>query len=287
MQKTLPGFEPRQEMILPDFELLHKWDTDLTEVELHHHDFYEVNLLMSGDVTYVIEGRVYHVLPGDMLIINPKELHQVYIQPDAAPYERYMLWITHGLLQQLSSAQTDLCHCFDTTRPHYGNLLHLSSEQESAIHSLMEAVCLDVAQPGFGSDILCYNLLTSLMVLINRLVDLPSAADTGKLNTSEVVSQVIDHINLHYAQPLSLDTLAERFFVSKYHLSHAFNKQMGTSIYQYLLKKRLLIARQLMAQGKKPQEVYAACGFGDYASFFRAFRKVYGQSPRDFVKSIT
>lgn len=286
MPKTLQSFEPRQEMLLPDFELLHKWDTDLTEVELHHHDFYEVNLLMSGDVTYVIEGRVYHVLPGDMLIINPKELHQVYIQPDEAPYERYMLWVTPALLQQLSSAQTDLCHCFDTTRPNYGNLLHLSSEQKDAIQGLMEAICRNMDTPDFGSDLLCSNLLTSLMVLVNRLAELPNAAVSDKSDSSRVVSQVIDHINLHYEQPLSLDELAERFFVSKYHLSHEFSRQTGTSIYQYLLKKRLLIARQLMAQGKKPQEVYAACGFGDYAAFFRAFRKVYGQSPRDFVKSI-
>lgn len=286
MQKTLRAFEPRQEMLLPDFELMHKWDTDLKEVELHHHDFYEVNLLMSGDVTYVIEGRVYHVLPGDMLIINPKELHQVYIQPDAAPYERYMLWITPSLLQQLSSSQTDLCHCFDTARPNYGNLLHLSAEQKNAVQGLMEAICADLAQPGFGSDLLCHNLLTSLMVLTNRLAELSDVNSSEKPASGTVVSQVIDHINLHYEQPLSLDTLAERFFVSKYHLSHEFSRQTGTSIYQYLLKKRLLIARQLMAQGRKPQEVYASCGFGDYAAFFRAFRKVYGQSPRDFIKSI-
>lgn len=286
MKKRLPGFEPRQEMLLPDFELLHKWDTDLTEVELHHHDFYEVNFLMSGDVTYVIEGRVYHVLSGDMLIINPRELHQVYIKPDAAPYERYMLWVAPGLLRQLSSEQTDLCRCFDTSRPDYGNLLHLSPEQRNVVRSLMETICQDVEQPGFGSDVLRYDLLTGLMVLVNRIAEHPDAAVTEKAVSNKVVSQVIDHINLHYEQPLSLDALAERFFVSKYHLSHEFNKQMGISIYQYLLKKRLLIARQLMAQGKKPQEVYAACGFGDYAAFFRAFRKVYGQSPRDYIKSI-
>lgn len=284
MNKSLSSFDPRQKMLRPDFEVAHKWDTDLKDVELHHHDFYEVDFLISGDVTYVIESRVYHVQPGQMLIINPRELHQVYIQPDAAPYERYMLWIAPSLLQILSSEQTDLCRCFDMTRPHYGNLLHLPVEQRKLLPAMMEALLREQEQPAFGSDLLRQNLLTELMIHINRLAEHtePAAQPDG----DSVVTRVIDYINAHYHEPLSLDMLAERFFVSKYHLSHEFTKQMGTGIYQYIQKKRLLIARQLMADGQKPVEVYALCGFGDYPAFFRAFRKEYGLSPRSFVQSL-
>lgn len=271
-------------MLRPDFEVAHKWDTDLKDVELHHHDFYEVNFLISGDVTYVIESRVYHVRPGQMLLINPRELHQVYIQPDAAPYERYMLWISPSLLENLSSEQTDLCRCFDMNRPHYGNLLHLSAEQRRMIPAMIETLLKEQDEPSFGSDLLRRNLLTELMVHINRLVD---ASDTPEeAGAQTMVARLIDYINDHYHEPLSLDTLAEQFFVSKYHLSHEFTRQMGTGIYQYIQKKRLLIARQLMAQGQKPVDVYAICGFGDYAAFFRAFRKVYGLSPREYVQSL-
>lgn len=284
MNKSLSSFDPRQKMLFPDFEVAHKWDTDLKDVELHHHDFYEVDFLVSGDVTYVIESRVYHMQPGQMLIINPRELHQVYIQPDAAPYERYMLWIAPSLLQSLSSEQTDLCRCFDMTRPHYGNLLHLAAEQQKLIPAMMEALLREQKQPAFGSDLLRQNLLTELMVHINRLAE--QTEPGAQPDSDSVVTQVIDYINTHYHEPLSLDMLAERFFVSKYHLSHEFTRQMGTGIYQYIQKKRLLIARQLMADGQKPVEVYGLCGFGDYPAFFRAFRKVYGLSPRAYVQSL-
>ena len=284
MNKSLSSFDPRQKMLRPDFEVAHKWDTDLKDVELHHHDFYEVDFLISGDVTYVIESRVYHVKPGQMLIINPRELHQVYIQPDAAPYERYMLWIAPSLLQHLSSEQTDLCRCFDMARPHYSNLLHLPAEQQKLIPAMMEALLREQKQPAFGSDLLRQNLLTELMIHINRLAEHTSPG--AQPDTNSIVTRVIDYINAHYHEPLSLDMLAERFFISKYHLSHEFTRQMGTGIYQYIQKKRLLIARQLMADGQKPVEVYALCGFGDYAAFFRAFRKVYGLSPRAYVQSL-
>ena len=284
MNKSLSSFDPRQKMLRPDFEVAHKWDTDLKDVELHHHDFYEVNFLISGDVTYVIESRVYHVRPGQMLLINPRELHQVYIQPDAAPYERYMLWIAPSLLQGLSSEDTDLCRCFDMTRPHYGNLLHLPPKQQKLIPAMIESLLREQEQPAFGSDLLRQNLLTELMIHINRLAE--HADQSIPADADSIVSRAIDYINDHYYEPLSLDLLAERFFVSKYHLSHEFTRQMGTGIYQYIQKKRLLIARQLMAQGHKPVEVYALCGFGDYAAFFRAFRKEYGLSPRSFVQSL-
>ena len=285
MAKPMQTFDPRQKMIHPDFEVAHKWDTDLKDVELHHHDFFEVNYLISGDVTYVIESRVYHVRPGDMLIISPNELHQVYIQPNAAPYERFMLWITPDHLQQLSSHQTDLCRCFDITRPHYGNLLQLSPEQRKTMLFMMESLLREQENPSFGSDLLRHNLLTELMVHVNRLSE-HSEREVAQPEGS-IVSQVIDYINNHYRQNISLDLLSERFFISKYHLSHEFNRQMGTGIYQYLQKKRLLIARQLMSQGEKPMEVYAACGFGDYPAFFRAFRKVYGVSPRAYIQSLS
>lgn len=286
MKRSLSSFDPRQKMLRPDFEVVHKWDTDLKDVELHHHDFYEVNFLISGDVTYVIESRVYHVRPGQMLLINPRELHQVYIQPDAAPYERYMLWIAPDLLKSLSSEQTDLCRCFDMNRPHYGNLLHLSAEQQKSIPAMIETLLYEQDQPSYGSDLLRKNLLAELMIHINRLVDQQDVAAESGADSCTTVARVIDYINDHYHEPLSLDALAERFFVSKYHLSHEFTRQMGTGIYQYIQKKRLLIARQLMAQGRKPVDVYAACGFGDYAAFFRAFRKVYGLSPKAYVQSL-
>lgn len=111
----------------------------------------------------------------------------------------------------------------------------------------------------------------------------PAEADTSSV---QFVSPIIDYINTHYHEPLSLDMLADRFFVSKYHLSHEFNRQMGISLYRYIQKKRLMIARQLLSQGKKPNEVFRMCGFGDYTCFYRAFRAEYGIAPKEYVRSV-
>lgn len=286
MGGKIQSFDPRQVMYRSDYEISHKRDTYLKDVELHHHDFYEVYFLVSGDVTYAIEGRTYRVMPGDMMIISPRELHQLYIQPDMAPYERYVLWIDPNLLDELSNESTNLAKCFNIGNPDYTNLLHLNSGQRSAVRSLMEEILTETENSGFGADLMQSSMLTHLMVLVNRIAEQGSAHRDNITYSSRVVTDVINYVNLHYGEPLSLDSLAERFFVSKYHLSHEFNRHIGTSVYRYIQKKRLQIARQLLAQGQKPNKVSSECGFGDYTGFYRAFRAEYNISPREYAVSV-
>lgn len=276
-------FDPRQEMGKPDFELQYKRDSYLKDVELHHHDFFELYFLMSGDVTYIIESKIYHVMPGDILLISPKELHQLVIHPEMSSYERYVLWVDPQALARLGG-EADLSRCFDPSIG--GNLLRLQSEERSRVQALMEQLHRENQQGGFAGEVLRESLLVQLLVMVNRLALRQDTQPQDAPHSNQAVSRVIDYVNLHYGEPLSLDMLAEKFYVSKYHLSHEFNRQVGTSIYRYIQKKRLLIARQLMAQGKRPNEVYSVCGFGDYAGFYRAFKAEYGTGPREYALSV-
>lgn len=279
-------FDPRQEMRRSDFELQYKRDSYLKDVELHHHDFFEIFFLISGDVTYTIESKLYHVAPGDLLLISPRELHQVYIQPEMSVYERYVLWVDPQVLARFSTQQTDLSRALDSSRAGYGNHLRLKPEQQQQVHGLIRSLFCESQQSAYGSDLLCQSLLTQLLVSINRFAEQTAEPIHDTPQVSRAVSQVVDYVNLHYGDSLSLDALAERFFVSKYHLSHEFNRQVGTSVYRYIQKKRLLIARQLLAQGQRPNEVYLPCGFSDYAGFYRAFKAEYGIGPRQYVQSV-
>lgn len=285
MPRQPQNFDPRQQMRNADFELQHKRDTYLKDVALHHHDFYEIYFLLSGDVTYLIEDKLVHVMPGDLLLISPRELHQVCIRPEMSSYERYVLWIDPQVIRRLSSESTDLFQGFDPGRPGYGNQFRLKPEDRSRIQGLLDALSAEAAAATYGADLLRDALLVQLLVCINRIVTQQGSRMDEDSRTNRAVTQVMNYVNLHYSEPLSLEMLAEQFFVSKYHLSHEFNRQVGTSVYQYIQKKRLLIARQLMSQGKKPNEVYSACGFNDYTGFYRAFKSEYGVSPREFALS--
>ncbi len=280
------NYNAKQQMRRPDFELQYKRDSQLIDVALHHHDFYELYYLISGDVTYTIESKLYKVLPGDILLISPRELHQVHIQAERSVYERYTLWLDPQFIQGLSTQRSNLFQALDPSGPGYRNQLRLQPAEQQRVKSLLEQLYQEDRTDSFGSDILPVNLVTQLLVTINRLAlreDLP-LADLSR--SSKTVSQVVAYINLNYAEPLSLDSLAEQFYVSKYHLSHEFQRQMGTSVGKFIQKKRLQIARHLLSQGRKASEIATVCGFNDYAGFFRAFRAEYGTTPREFSAGI-
>ena len=278
------SFDPRQVMNRDDFEIVHKRDTYLKDVELHHHDFFEVFFLISGDVRYTIESRVYHLMPGDLLLISPKELHQICIRNEMAAYERFVLWIDPQMLQRLSTETTDLTKNLDADHSTRGNLLRLRPEDRAMMQQLFSHLWEETDSDRYGADLMRENIVSLILVQLNRLADKDSVHHFEEVtHSSKAVSQVVDYINLHYGEQRSLDMLAAQVFVSKYHLSHEFNRQVGTSVYRYIQKKRLLIARQLLAQGNKPNQIYLQCGFKDYAGFYRAFKNEYGVAPREYA----
>lgn len=276
-------FDPRQIMPGREFELQYKQDRELSNVELHHHDFYEVYYLISGNVTYTVDSHICRVMPGDLLFIRPGVLHQVNIRKEQEVYERYVLWVTPALLQALSTEHTNLTWMLSPENPACISQLRLHPRNQKQVLQLLENLLQEASTTAYGADVNCRSIITQLLVKANRL-----ATEDGNFyeafSSSKLISQVIEYINLHYAEDLSLDALSRQFFVSKYHLSHEFNRQVGTGIHHYIQKKRLQVARELLLQGEKPTAAYALCGFGDYAVFFRAFKSEYGCNPRTFLR---
>ena len=275
----------RQTMIAQDYEIYRYRSTYMNEVELHHHDFYEVYLLLRGRVEYIVENQIYRMRPGDWMLTSPLELHQARIATDADAYERFVLWIARPYLDRLSTPRTSLTRCFDTSVSTHTNLLRLPGAAGAQLRASIERLASLRASREYGNDLLAQGALVELMIGINRAAE--ERGDSRPAGSSDqVVDAVLHYINEHYSESLTLDQLAEQFFISKYHLLRKFDAQVGTTVHRYILQKRLLIAKQLLAGGVAPSEACQHCGFGDYANFYRAFRAEYGMTPRQYVQSV-
>lgn len=280
------NFTQRQYMLRPGYEIYRYCDAQLDEVSLHHHDFYEVYLFLNGSVEYSIESRIYRLLPGDILLIGPMELHQPRIETGHGPYERMVLWMDKRCLEQMSTPQTSLTRCFDTSAPGHTNLLRLTPAQRADIQAMMERLAAEstgAQAQAYGSDVIAHACLLQLMAELNRFAQTAQARHEVQDKSGAAVAEVLRYINEHYPENLSLDLLASKFFISKYHLSHEFHRLVGTSVYRYIIQKRLVIAKQMLAGGVAPTDVYSHCGFGDYANFYRAFKAEYHISPKQFL----
>lgn len=276
MASNAQRFDSRQSMRNKTFEVFHYRDQKMEGLEVHHHDFYEVYLFLGGQVQFQVEAKTFQLEPGDFLLINPQELHKPLIG-QGSMYERMVLWIDRNYLSSLCTENTDLSACFDGQT----NLLRPGKVRGAQLQGLLESLAREYYDEQLGSAICAQGLLMQFLVELNRL----ARKNMGKaLAEPDLVSQVIAYIGNHYQENLTLESLAGQFYVSKFYLSHEFRERVGVSIHRYIIFRRLLQARDLMAAGIGPGQVYQNCGFGDYANFYRAFKAEYGISPREFVQ---
>ncbi len=275
-------FNTRQTMHSNTFEVFRYKDAYLKEVALHHHDFYEVYFFLSGNVQYNIESHSYLLTPGDVLLISPMELHQPMFGPEHREYERIVLWIDKQFLEGFTLAGEGFTDCFDTDNPNHMNLLRPEGVNRQFLTFLLEQLISESCSKEPYQEISALSYLAQVLVSLHRLA-LQQRKDEMTAEPESVVYNVLIYINEHYNENLTLDDLANRFFVSKYHLSREFQRLVGTSVHRYIVQKRLVMAKQMLSSGKPSTEVYQSCGFGDYSNFYRAFKAEYQISPKEYV----
>ena len=282
MTGKIQQFDQRQSMKNRQFEVFHYRERRPGNMEVHHHDFFEICFLLGGEVSFRVEGRTYTLLPGDMLLINPQELHQALIDRDTI-YERMVLWIDRNYLAELSVGGMDLAACFDDKLPTHTNCLRSGKGQRAELQALLEKLAGEFYGEDLGNGQYAKALLMQFLVEVNRLA-LAEQKKENAVEETDMVDQVLSYIANHYTEDVSLEKLSGMFYVSKYHLSHEFSKRVGTGIYRYIMFRRLMHARELLENGVAPGECYQQCGFGDYANFYRSFKSFYGVSPREYAQ---
>lgn len=275
----------RQEM--PEqvtFEFHHYLDTEPVEVDFHEHPFYEMFFFLDGDVDYTIEGKLYRLRPGDVLLTNSLDIHRAEVRP-GSPYERVVVWLEDRFFDPFRTQGADLAVIFaDAARKDY-RLIRPEESRFIRMRTLCEQIDHVQSQGKYGDDVgngaLVYAYLIELLVEVCRCYyDRPEDLRTD-VTENEKVNEVLRYINENIRGSLSLDRIAGALYLSKYYLSRLFRKFTGISIYQYVIKKRLTIARDLLRAGRSVTEACEECGFGDYSNFLKAFRREFGQSPSE------
>lgn len=285
MYMARQDFSPRQHMITEDFEFFHYKDKSVMEIEYHNHDFYEIYFFLSGNVTYMVEGKSYRMRPWDILIVSHKELHKPIIDASVY-YERVVLWVNPDFLVRQSTGKSNLSLCFETALRNKSNLLRPDAELLGNIKNTLmkfEKICNGA---GYGNEVLRRALLSELLVYINMgIMNAKEGSLDVDIQTNGKVNSIIQYISENIQEDLSLDAIAARFYMSKYHLLHEFKRYVGYSIHQYIQQKRLIMAKALLQEGMQVGEVCNRCGFGDYSNFIRAFKKAFGLPPKKYSKS--
>lgn len=269
-----------------NFKIFHIRDKKDIKFEYHHHDFSKIVILIDGDLTYYIEGKAYILKPWDILFVNKNEIHKPVVNPNKY-YERIVIWLNPDFMAKYAQGNNDLLKCFEVAVKNNYNLLRLNMKSIEIIKNLIQDIQNCNNSNEFGSEILKESLFVQLMVLMNRLfLNSDKNRDIEDIQYDKTIEGVLNYINSNLENDLSIDTIASEFFISKYYLMRKFKNQIGSSIHNYVVQKRLILARSLISDGLSMSSVCSRCGFNDYSSFVRAFKKVYGVSPSNYNPTI-
>ena len=276
-----------------NFRLFHIRDKKDKTFDFHFHDFNKIIIFLSGNVTYIIEGKTYYLKPWDILLVDHHSIHKPIIDPSVY-YERIVIWVDEDYMLNASklpsnqnalsdtqmdeSQSADITACFKKASERSYNLIRLNpvlmERLQSTISSLERTLSPENDQE-FGITLLRNALFMEFMVYINQIyLGKQYEKDHTALKYDQRIEEILKYINSHLSEDLSVDTLAELFFLSRYHLMHKFKEETGYTVHNYILQKRLLLVKDYTAQGMPITKAALASGFTDYSTYHRAAKKL-------------
>ncbi|MDD3882338.1 MAG: AraC family transcriptional regulator, partial [Eubacteriales bacterium] len=236
--------------------------------EFHVHDRCEMFYFVSGSAEYLVEGSVYPLASGSLMIMRPGEAHCIRMLKKAV-YERYAVNFPLSIFDSFDSRRI-LMKPYTERELGKGNLFSLSG-QEAAF-----AEMCDDSLDDYTRGVVITAKLAGLLETILREFG-SSARHTSAEKT--IAEEVVAYVNRHIFGELSLTMLAEHFYLSKSQLCRIFKQTTGAAPWDYITVKRLIAAKTMIANGATAKAAAESCGFCDYSVFYRAYVKRFKQSP--------
>ena len=276
-------FNTRQYMLSEDFEVFYYSDTRFRSVGSHSHTYYELYFFEEGAVTMVIDGKPHPLQPGDVIVIPPGIDHKVLLTDPEKPYRRFVFWQSRPFLEALEKRSPDYGYLLRQAESRGRYVYHFDLPTFNALRTRLFTLLDEIHADRFARETAMDLDIAALLLFLARTV----YEQEQRRNRTEQLSRyeaITNYVDSHLDEPLSLDSLGQQFYLSKYYLVHLFRENTGLSVHQYILKKRLAACCDAMQGGAAVGEAYRQWGFGDYSAFYRAFRKEYGMSPSAYIE---
>ncbi len=263
-----------------DFHFFHIKTYESFDIPFHYHDFHKLILILDGAVKYNIEGLEYELMPFDFVLVNRFMIHKPEITAagNGRGYDRIILYLSDDFLGRYG-----LLDSFDKAKELKSYVVRFPANISADIFNMFETVEKDEKK----QDKEYAGKLTTRLDLMKALIAFNKACiseDFGfkpEARYNRKIIEIIEYIGDNLNKDLSIDLLADKFYMSKYHMMRTFKNETGYSIHQYISEKRILLARSYIMGGMPATNACIECGFRDYSSFSRAFKNQLGIMPSE------
>ncbi len=233
----------------------------------HCHAHYEVLFVLEGSVRVNLEGEWILLTENSGIIIEPLQYHVV--TGNYSGYHRLVLtfhkeFIPKEIFVAFSkNVRKNAVFFSEKIARMFQNYSSILQRKDSVFTPLLNAIFIEA--------------------IYSLTFDKLSGHEAKSSKRTEKLKRVVDYIEDHLDQEISLEKISDEMFISQSSLCHLFKDEMKISLKQYVLQKKMMYAQTLLQKGATPGAAAVACGYKNYASFYKVFVKVTGKKPMDVV----
>jgi AraC-like DNA-binding protein len=250
----------------------------------HYHDSFEIYFALSEGYRFVVNDRVYLLEQGDLFVFNQFDIHHTIITYEK-PREVYIIHFMPQYIRDLSTPQTNLLQCFNERGPDFSHRVHLDSKQTQELTTVFDKAIYYYENKGCGHDVYQKILLAEILLLVNSFYNQSETAN-GQNQEYEIgkIRPILDYINIHCTEEISIGHLAQKFYLSKDYLGNIFKSATGYTVKEYITARRMMFAKQLLLENETISRVMEKVGYNNYSYFIQTFKKYVGATPKQFLK---
>lgn len=243
------------------------------------HTAYEALYLINGELSYVIEGQTYEVGRGALILVSPNAIHTLKISA-GCDYERAVILFDVKIMQRLFS-ELDV----EMTRVFTEGRLPVRIVSAEAVKKYgFDRAILSIIGEDKNSEYKKLRMISGLiefLIALDKLVKGGVAFLMAPSSSDHFIRKVVEFIDAHISEEITLDRLARELFVSKSTLCHRFSSYMNVTINRYIAIKKIHLANELIRSGKSVEAAAIAVGYENYTSFYYNFKKIMKKSPAE------
>ena len=247
----------------------------------HSHDSYEIFLPVAGSVEFEVSNYLYTVGRGSVLLLPPWVTHRLVVkdsEPLAYLYVQFTPRIIPGEPEMLAAIEA----LFNRHGEGEQSMRRLSGESFSYVYAAVKRLCIsstkDVHEQFFR---ILFPVLCEILAYGTPVSGKYDGFTKEPSRQSTLTDQIIEYISQHYADIQDLSFVVDVFHYSTVHVNSLFKNRLGVSLWRYVLHIRLDRACDMLVNGIHASEVALSCGFKDYSTFYRMFKKSYGITPTE------
>jgi AraC-like DNA-binding protein len=265
-------------------EIKKRISTSQEYIFLHNHPFYEIIFVLQGYCNYLIKDKFYRAEKGNIILIPPGVVHQVvWSEEKDVIYERYVLWVTSEFFNCCHLIDGQAYYAFERCTQENNFVLKMPIVTATGLECVLLQLQQELENNKLNREMCKFSLGLGFMTHLNRTyynLEIKGVETTQ----DNLLGAVVSYVDTHLEEKISIEGLAKDLHISKTVISRICKRKLGVSLYQFVIQRRLLVAKNKILEGEEITKAWENTGFSDYSAFFRAFKQHYGLSPKEFQK---